>query len=121
MNKNTELVKRTKVEGTPFTIITTPDGGSVVTLGKYRVSAPMETEEEARLYVMGKDWNLILSVVMLMVEEETTKHQKLNDTIEYQKRKIDETLNKQKTNKEYEEDRKAYFNPQKNGNNKKES
>lgn len=81
MNKNTELVRRTKVEGTPFIIITTPDGGSVVTLGKYRVSEPKETEEEAIQYVQRKEWDLILSVAMLIAEEEITKYNKLAETI----------------------------------------
>lgn len=68
-NKNEELIKRTDVDGTPFTVITTPDGGSFVSLGKYRVSEPFATEKEAIKHVKSKDWNLLLAVIMLMVED----------------------------------------------------
>lgn len=76
MNKNTELVKRTQVEGTPFTIITTPDGGSIITMGIYRISEPMENEEKAEKYIKEKPWNLLLSVIMVAVEEEIKKEMK---------------------------------------------
>lgn len=85
MEKNTELVKRTEVEGTPFTIITTPDGGSVITMGRYRVSEPMESITEAIEYVERKPWKLILSITLAMIQEEIALNQKPNDTINKQK------------------------------------
>lgn len=98
MKENNELVKRTQVEGTPFVIVTTPDGGSVVTLGKYRVSEPFETELGAIDYVGSKDWNLILSVAMLIAEEEIAKYDKLTDTIRKQQKQKRDGTNKQKEN-----------------------
>ena len=90
--KPAELMKRTDVQGTPFTVITTEAEGSVVTLGKYRVSPPFEKEQEAIDYVKSKDWNLLLSAIMLIVEEEVKRN------LEERNKKADkqlETLTKQ--------------------------
>lgn len=94
MKENQELVKRTEVEGTPFMIITTPDGGSVLTMGKYRISEPMESIEEAQQYAQSKPWTLILCVIMAMVQDEIAQRDE-----NYIANKLNEHANQKKNGK----------------------
>lgn len=50
------------VESTPFSIIM-QDGLHYVTLGKFRLSAPMNTIEEAAKDAERMDWNRIVQVI----------------------------------------------------------
>lgn len=66
-NSNSELVKRTEVKETPFTVITTNEG-SFVTLNKYRISEYMTTEEECEDWCHDMNWNKLITVMMILQE-----------------------------------------------------
>ena len=66
-NSISELVKRTEVKQTPFTIITTNEG-SFVTLNKYRISEYMTTEEECEDWCLDMNWNKLITVMMILQE-----------------------------------------------------
>lgn len=69
-NKNTELIKNHHVEGTPFNILEVHDEGAFIILGQYRVSETMNSVKECQDYIDKKPWNLILSTVLGMVQNE---------------------------------------------------
>lgn len=73
MKNNKELVKRTTVEETPFTIITIENEGSFISMGKYRMSKVMENEEECKKYVHEKPWEFIMAIMHVMAEEAITQ------------------------------------------------
>lgn len=61
--KETELIKRHEVKGTPFMIVETKDQGCFVHLGMYRVSKVYRTVKECRTIIKIKPWELIMSVM----------------------------------------------------------
>lgn len=68
-NSNSEeLVTRKEIENTPFVVVGTEHGYFGV-LGKYRLTEPMETEEEAEKATKEITWNRIVQVMMLVSEE----------------------------------------------------
>lgn len=72
-NSNSELIKRTEVENTPFTVITI-ENESFVTLGKYRLTEKFETEKEAIESASKITWDNIMQVITIMIlniEKET--------------------------------------------------
>jgi len=62
-----ELIKKEPVIGTPFELVTT-DEGTFVALGHYRLSESM-TEDEACRLIVEKDWNFLLSVINVFVNQ----------------------------------------------------
>jgi len=67
-SKNTELIQRDKLEGTPFTIITIEDG-SFGTLGEYRVTEKMKTKKEVEKYLKEPKWDTIATIVSILITE----------------------------------------------------
>lgn len=63
-NKNTELVHREKIEGTPFYIIGNEDEGYFVAMGKYRLTEPEETVTAAMDKLITNQWDIILKMVL---------------------------------------------------------
>lgn len=72
LNSNYELVRRTEIKDTPFTVITTEEGSFIV-MGKYRLTEPFKTEEEAMDEGEKMTWNRIVQVVMLLWEQVNDK------------------------------------------------
>lgn len=68
--KNSELVERIEVKDTPFTIVKV-NGEFFGTMGKYRITEPVEDLEECKKSLEGFNWNRVMQVVMLLVEELT--------------------------------------------------
>lgn len=64
-----ELRTYEEVEGTPFQIVT-EKGESIVTLGKYRLSAEKLTLEEAREDAERFDWFRLMEVMTIMIKEQ---------------------------------------------------
>jgi hypothetical protein len=73
-DKNTETVKRTEIETTPFIVVTTEEG-SFGTLGKYRITEVYKTEKEAIKVLEPMTWDRILQMIALIT----------NDLIEHSK------------------------------------
>lgn len=66
---SSELIIREKIEGTPFTLIKLESTGWFLTLGKYRMSEPVDNKEELIQKVIDKDWNLILDTICTLTED----------------------------------------------------
>ena len=69
-NKNLnsiELIKRTEVKNTPFTIIST-ENEHFGTMGKYRITEKHDTLEKAIEDVEKITWNRIVQVLLLLNE-----------------------------------------------------
>lgn len=69
IQKGTQLVEQIKIEGEPFTILKWDDK-YYLTLGKYRLTEALETEEQAREEVHNVSWFRILQVLHIVVKEE---------------------------------------------------
>lgn len=61
--KDTELIKRHEVKGTPFMIVETKEHGVFIHMGMYRVSKVYRTVKECRTIIKMKPWELIMSVM----------------------------------------------------------
>lgn len=67
-NLNYELIKRKEIEGTPFTIVTIEEKENFITVGKYRLSETYKTTEEAEINAKTIDWNKIMQIIGIMIE-----------------------------------------------------
>lgn len=63
-----EIIKREKVEGTPFHIIQT-QGKTFIALGMYKVSQDL-TYKECREAIKTRDWGLMMNVARLITIDE---------------------------------------------------
>lgn len=63
LSKNTTLLTRKKVKGTPFEIIGQENVGYWVSMGIFRLSEPTETLEEAEELVKTPTWDMIINVI----------------------------------------------------------
>jgi len=71
--KGTQLVETIKVEDTPFQILKW-DEKYYLTLGKYRLTEALDTEEQAREEVNNVSWFRLLQVMHIVVKEEINEH-----------------------------------------------
>lgn len=62
------IIERFPQEGTPFDIIKL-DNKYMLYLGKYRLTEPLETYEEARKEVKDTSWIRIMQIIQAMIEE----------------------------------------------------
>lgn len=71
-SKNTKLIERIKIEGTPFWEIIT-DEGIFIALGQKAITGKIEIEESAKLkgQIHKFDWKMMLGILRIMVEETT--------------------------------------------------
>lgn len=80
--KNKELLVRTEIENTPFTVVTT-ENDLFITLGKYRITQPgkFTTKNEAIEYCkQSNNWEILSAFVGILVESyvnEINKNNKL--------------------------------------------
>ena len=65
--ENTELITREQIDETPFTVIGTKEGffGSI---GKYRITEPVETAEEVKKELEVISWNRITQIMLILIE-----------------------------------------------------
>ena len=63
-----ELIKRTEVVNTPFTIIETPEG-KFLAMGKYRLTEPMENMVELLAEANEFNWNRMVQVTMILIQQ----------------------------------------------------
>lgn len=66
--RDDEMVKREKVEGTPFTIVE-QQGKTFIAIGMYKVSQDI-TYREAKEAIEKRDWGLMLNVSRLIALDE---------------------------------------------------
>jgi hypothetical protein len=71
IKKGEELQKTNPIEGTPFIAKWIENVGWFAVCGKYRLTEPMETEEELIKYVNDKPYELIIVLVNIVVMEST--------------------------------------------------
>lgn len=67
--KDTELIKRHDVKGTPFVIVETKEHGVFIHLGMYRVSKTYRTVSECRTVIKARPWELLISVMYACAHE----------------------------------------------------
>lgn len=60
-----ELIKRTEVETTPFTIVTV-NGKSFGVFNKYRITEEYDNEEAVRKDLLSMNWNKIVTVMSIV-------------------------------------------------------
>lgn len=72
--ENKEIIKQKEIEGTPFKIIEI-EGEYFLTLGKYRLTQPMDKEEDVRKYLITDKWTLLLQMIEIrfQIEKEENK------------------------------------------------
>lgn len=82
--KETELIKRHEVKGTPFMIVETKENGCFIHMGAFRVSKVYRTVAECRKIIKLKPWDVIASVALAMATNEIEKYK---ETLETKSRK----------------------------------
>lgn len=65
--KASELIKRTEIENTPFTVVTIKEE-SFGSMGKYRITEIYKTEDEVKKELENITWNRIVQVMLLITE-----------------------------------------------------
>ncbi len=65
---NSELIRRTDIEDTPFTIVTTTEG-SFGTMGPWRLTHVYKDEEQCKRDLVAVTWNRIVQVIGLITEK----------------------------------------------------
>lgn len=65
---NSELIKRTEIKDTPFTVITI-EGKSFGSMGQYRITEIYNNEETPKKEVQKITWNRLIQVIMLLQEQ----------------------------------------------------
>lgn len=71
---NSELLKRTDIKDSPFTIISMVEKNEhFAVMGDYRVTEVYHTLEMAKETVQKVTWNRIVQVIMIMNEKNKTK------------------------------------------------
>lgn len=78
---NYELTERVEIEETPFTAIRM-DNIWFLTLGKYRISEPMETLEEIKKDAFRADWFRIMTIMGVVIEEYNKKNNEENKDVQ---------------------------------------
>ena len=66
---NFELIKRTEVKNTPFTMRTLKKDKHFGVMGKYRITEDFDNEEKCMNELEKITWNRITQVMMLLCEE----------------------------------------------------
>lgn len=69
MTQSEELIKRTEVHDSPFTIIGI-DGKYFGSMGKYRITESYDTEDEAYGVTEKITWNRIVQVIAIMLDKQ---------------------------------------------------
>lgn len=75
--RNTQLIEREEVEGTPFTLIK-HDEQWYILMGRYRLSEGM-TKEDALKNANTMDWNKILQVMTIIVQNQEDQNQPIGN------------------------------------------
>lgn len=78
MTENKELIQQTPVEDTPFTMVKYEDK-YFLTMGKYRLTEPMENESEVRKHLSTHKWEITLQLIDIMItmKEESKREQEV--------------------------------------------
>lgn len=66
---NSELIKRTEIKDTPFTMISLNKDKHFGVMGKYRITEDFKNEEECMNELEKISWNRIVQVMMLLCKE----------------------------------------------------
>lgn len=64
-----------KIEGTPFGAVKT-GGHWYLNLGRYHISKPMQSRKEVIQYCDRTDWDMIMSVMMVVADERNNSFRK---------------------------------------------
>lgn len=65
--KNTELIERKAIEGTPFVIIKKEEK-YFLTFGKYQISDALDSEHEIMEYLLDNSWNIITNIAGIIAD-----------------------------------------------------
>lgn len=66
---NKDYFRREEIIGTPFTMIWEDTKGWYLTIGKYRVSDPVEDKIDLLQMVEEKSWDFLITVIGIVVEQ----------------------------------------------------
>lgn len=69
-NGKEQPLSRHEVENSPFTVVGNDIGGWVGTMGKYRLTEPVETLEKCKEEVSEITWNRLVQVFLLINKTE---------------------------------------------------
>lgn len=72
-SQNYSVQKNMEVKGTPFRVIVLDTGKAFVALGANRLTEELESEEKAIEKIHGKDWELVMSLIILVCHQLTSK------------------------------------------------
>lgn len=62
-----KIQSREPVEGTPFTIVSTPSG-ETLTMGIYALSPTLKTKEEVLSHLLNNEWNIMVNIMHVMLK-----------------------------------------------------
>lgn len=58
-----QIVHRKKIPQTPFEIVGSEELGWILTMGKFRLTDPMKTEEEVVNHLNDESWNVMVKIM----------------------------------------------------------
>lgn len=67
--KGEELIHRETIDNTPYEIIGNKDNGYIIALGKYKLTEPRKTIEEAKEQLEIEKWNIIIRTIITINNE----------------------------------------------------
>lgn len=68
MKKNTQLTTNKPIDGTPFRVVGNEEVGYHVVIRNYLMSRPHKTPEEAEKAIHQRDWEIVASLIMALVD-----------------------------------------------------
>lgn len=82
-NSNSEILKRKKIQDTPFWIVGNDEQGYFLAMGINRISEILPTPEEVEKYLSKNMWDVITKIMIVMIKE-LPEYIKLTEKYDYE-------------------------------------
>jgi len=67
-NSNSQLLDRKPLKNTPFELVGNQETGYFIALGRFRITEPAPTKEEAKLKLSEERWNIITQMITTLTD-----------------------------------------------------
>lgn len=79
-NSERQLLTKKPIEDTPFTAVKFDDKW-FLTMGKYRLTEPINSEEEVTKEAYSTTWHRIMQIIQIMIDEDRNANKKTEQQI----------------------------------------
>lgn len=81
-SNSNELVERIPITDTPFTAIRL-DNKWFLTMGKYRISEPVDSFEQIQMEAENTTWDRIMQVILIVINEQKEADSRKSEALEF--------------------------------------